>query len=494
MAALCGCLLAAAWAGWASLSARGAWNLAGIAGACLALALVLAPAGENPPVSQRDFRWLIPVAVAAAFLPFLDVPFLSDDFLFAEYGRTMTPSFAWYSFTHAGGDGFYRPVAYSWLGVQGLWAGDSMMRWKLLQILMHGLNSGLLFLVARRLGFAPAPASFAALLFALHGTRSEAVVWLAGAFDQLSTALIFCALLLLESHAWLALILMALAQYTKEPAYAFPLLAAVWLWARGNLRDQWRRLIPFAALTVVLLGWRMWLLGGIGGYHATGGSQFLAFGPVDALKVFAWRLWAVLFFPVNASRLPGFQIAIPLLAALAALVYAIWRARRTKAVMTGFAFLLASCLLPAHLLLIGPDLQKSRLLYLPIAGFAILLAAAFASLPRRAWRLCAAAVLVFQTAAILNNNRIYADVGFLAQRACAQAARCPPGDSLPALPAVVDGVYFLGNGFAQCVARVTGRPHTPAAEWIPAQRRLACLSATSPSAPAPAESPEKAKD
>lgn len=497
-AAVCGCAVAAAWAGWIPLSMRGAWNLAGIAGAAFALALALAPAPAPAepasPSAPRDLRWLIPVAVAAAFLPFIDVPFLSDDFLFAEYGRTMTPAMAWNGFTHPGGDGFYRPVAYSWLGVQGQWAGDSMSRWKLLQVLMHGLNCGLLLLVARRFGLSAAAAAFAALLFAVHGTRSEAVVWLAGAFDQLSTALVFAALLLLESHAWIALALMALAQYTKEPAYAFPLLAAVWLWTRGKLWTEWRRLIPFALVTAVLLAWRMWLLGGVGGYHATGASQFLAFGPIDAAKVFAWRLWGVLFFPVNTSHPPEAWLALALVAALAALVYGLWRARRSRALLAGFAFLLASCLLPAHLLLIGPDMQKGRLLYLPVAGFALLLGAALSSLSARAWTLCAAAVLLFQFAAVVHNNLIWRSVGILAERTCAAAARCPPGSAAPALPAVVDGVYFLGNGFPLCVARVTGRPHTPNAEWIAPQRRLACLTATSPASPAPVAYPQAAKD
>src|SRR5438552_1354056 len=92
---------------------------------------------------------------------------------------------------------------------------------------------------------------FAAVMFAIHGTRPEAAVWIAGRCDLISTFFVLCGLLLfirsqneLPSvgyvYGFASLACMILAILTKESAYVFPFLLVLLLVSDGHW--SWRRL------------------------------------------------------------------------------------------------------------------------------------------------------------------------------------------------------------------------------------------------------------
>src|ERR1700722_16264766 len=122
----------------------------------------------------------------AEFWQTLSYSFLSDDF----YLVTLAASTRGYSaplFKHGGGTEFFRPVGGLALAVTAWWAGTDVFSWHLASLLLHLANSVLVFLLISRL-FSNRPAALiASILFAIHGTRPEAVTWVSGRFDLIST-------------------------------------------------------------------------------------------------------------------------------------------------------------------------------------------------------------------------------------------------------------------------------------------------------------------
>ena len=462
-------------------SQRGTWNWLCVAGGLLIIAILAAPRREAARVGVHP-GWVM--AIVAALWATMPHGFVSDDFVLLAHARRSTLATLAGTFVTAGGDGFYRPVGYVWLGLNSWWAGDSRWLWGFLGAAVHVGNTFLVYLMARRWpGLEQWQAAGAALLFGVHGSLVESAGWLAGSFDVVSTSFVLAALLFLDGAFWLALLCMGLAQLTKEAAYAFPLLAAVWMAAR----DKWRpaTLTGVVLATGAVFAWRSWLLGGIGGYAPEGVSQLWDFGWLGYVKVLAWRLWGGLFFPLKAGAGP--KVLLVVLAA--GLVAMALQARRHASVWWAFALLFTAVVVPAHLMLFGPDLLKSRLLYLPLVGFSIALAAA----ARRPAGL--ALYVIAQIVVLRANGLLWQNVARTAEAACAAAVRCEAGTTMPRMPATLDGVYFFANGFSECVARAAGKPFTPAAKWDEGSRKIECFSpGASPGPPGSSGSPPAAKD
>jgi hypothetical protein len=256
---------------------------------------------------------------------------------------------------------------------------------------------------------------------------------------------------------------MVLAFLSKESAYTFPVLLALLLAWRGALKTKrsFFALLPFVAVAAAFLVWRWILFGGVGGYlNPAGQPEVLSLGILSSMKALCFRLWAVLFFPVNWSNEPGLLLGIATILYLAALLW-LWRAQvPRRALLVAIGFLLTLALPPLSQLLIGVDLQKSRVLYLPSVGFCLLLATLLER--RKAGWAVAIAVLVFNLAALRHNLSAWEHASQKAQAACSVAARC--GQSRDGrvvalgLPHSLQGVYFFANGFPECVELQSGLP------------------------------------
>jgi hypothetical protein len=363
------------------------------------------------------------------------------------------------------------------------WAGTDPAYWHWTEFGIHAANSILVFVVARLLGFTRFSAAFAAALFAVHGTRPEAVVWLAGRADLLAA---FFVLLGLASFIWfwnnegaavwyvVSLFAMVLAILSKESAYTFALLLVVFLASNGALKTRRAiyALIPFFAVSAALLAWRVMILGGLGGYrNGSGQSEALSIGVTAAVKALLLRMTAILFFPVNWSQQPNAVFGMAMILYLAALVWlATTRVSRNASVIgLGLGFLFSLALPPLPQMLIGPDLQKARLLYLPVFGFCLLLGTAVEALKQKPRWVIAITILVFNCAALFHNFSGWEEASQKAKAACSAAAACPNNVTVPGLPGSLDGVYFFANGFPECVemqrngdpSLLVGRPQSP---------------------------------
>ncbi len=459
---------------------RSPLNVESAVGLAVTLLLLLRTSpGNTAPTSRAFDAWdalamaLIAGLVAAVFWHAAGFYFLSDDFILLKQAKSF--SYIRGLFATRGADGSYRPVTHLYMHVAYKWAGTDAAYWHWAEFAIHAANSILVFVVARMLGLARFSAAFAAALFAMHGTRPEAVEWLAGRADLLAAFFVLVGLASFirfwsaeRGGVWYAisLVSMLLAILSKESAYTFALLLVVFLASNGVLKTRRAlyALIPFFAVTAALLAWRIILLGGLGGYrNRTGQSEALSIGAVTAVKALVLRLAAILFFPINWSQQPNVVFGIAMILYLAALAWLATTQVRRSAFIIPLGFLFSLALPPLPQMLIGPDLQKARLLYLPVLGFCLLLGTAVGAMRRKPQWVIAITILIFNSAALFHNLSTWGETAQKAKAACVTAAACPNDVQVPELPGSLNGVYFFANGFPGCVEmqRHGDRPQSP---------------------------------
>ena len=408
---------------------------------------------ERSEASDRPKWLLLLLIIPAALLWTVTIPLVSDDFVHIGFALHFTPDKIVELFTIPAGDHFFRPLGYISYALDALWAGHNPALWHLATLLIHFVNCLLVYLVARQSGLARFFAAAAAVIFGIHGSRPEAVIWIACRFDLIATLFVLATLsLFLRNKYGFALAAAFLALISKESAYVLPVLLLL-----ITDRPHWRRVAPFAALTAAVFLYRWHLLSGIGGYQTAAHTPaILNFSLLRTANALLLRLWATLFFPINWTDAPQWWLWIALgmgLAGYTAIALRGGRQRRTLAFLL-FAFIAAFPV--QQLLLIGPDLEKSRVLYLPSAGFALFLAAAAETLRKIEWRIPAAiAIMVFQTACLEHNLLTWRGVAWAARNACDAVAASLAGNrqtvTVLDLPNVLRGVYFFHKGMPDCL-------------------------------------------
>jgi hypothetical protein len=114
-----------------------------------------------------------------------------------------------------------------------------------------------------------------------------------------------------------------------------------------------------------------------------------------------------------------------------------------------------------HLLMFQQDFAGARVLYLPLAGLAIFWAAAMegAAPGTLTWAM-AAGLVAFNVAALEHNLGPWRTTPAAAAAVCGALGRELANDPRPVfvsgLPERLQGVYFLANGFPQCVEMNSG--------------------------------------
>lgn len=483
-------------------SVRSPLNAEGWFGLALTILLVTARGstnhrGTHSPHPRYDSRDTVAVAsliglTVCAFWRSTDLYFLSDDFVLIKLAHEFQFGIR-EVFARAGGDGFFRPVGHISLALTSAYAGVDPKAWHATAIALHAANVVLVFQLVTQLSAARLTAFFAAALFALHGTRPEAVAWIAGRFD-LASAFFTLAGLVLFAHSGgsgdaaghvlfsrlASMTCMVLAILCKESAFVFPVLLVLLLFAkRDSARSRIAALAPFFVTAATFFVYRLWLLGGIGGYRdpVTGKLQALTFG-FATLKALGLRLWAVLSFPINWSSEPGAWLTALTLAYVAGLLWL--AATRPNRALLGFGigWILVSALPPLHLLGIGADLWNSRLLYLPSSGFCMMMAATAEGL--RGWGrwLVPALVLTFHFAALQHNLDQWQFASDKAKVTAPIAAQClcGRGHSLAELgvPDRLRGVPFFANVHSDHLQSTGNKQRAPVAgcHWDERRERL----------------------
>ena len=491
---------------------------------------------EEPTGSLRARIFALGIFAAAglaAYANVLDTFFLSDDF--AQIGKVLEGdlSVTW-GREHGG---FFRPLfIFSYVFDAALW-GRRPFGFHLTNVLLHCLNAFLVFLFALRLteqqegrlSDPDAPradtlsrldpprrkrlAYAAGLIFLLHPSHTEAVSWVSGRADLLSTLFCLLALLAFLPHARtrrraplvFSLLAFALALLSKEAALCFPLLAALagayffketdgppaadsqtltdnsaaatepTATPKHLLFERLKRALlsalPFLCVLAVYVAARALALGALVGGYGAARHLYLAHGVVASQLL---RAALRLIFPAVALRsLPFLEsralsptlIALGV-AALLASVVALRRAparralvsfvRRNKLSWLLLALALAAFLPALNLRVNVFDTQGERFLYLPSAFFSTALALALTNAAGRRPRLLTAALACLLTAYALGlwrTNQTWREASQLSRALVEDASALSARADVLILnaPDNLRGAYVFRNGFEQAL-------------------------------------------
>ena len=193
----------------------------------------------------------------------------------------------------------YFPLAYTTFRFERALWGLNPLGYHLVNILLHGLNALLVWILLRQLTM---PAAWlVAALWALHPVQVESVAWITELKNTQST--LFCLLAVL---AWLrfanqdttrrwwfygaALFLQALALFSKTTACTLPAALLLVLWWRGETIG-WRRIrqvLPFLLLGVTMGLVSVWWECHMGNYQEESGAGF---GWLERLLIATRALW-----------------------------------------------------------------------------------------------------------------------------------------------------------------------------------------------------------
>jgi hypothetical protein len=427
---------------------------------------------------QMLFTLLCLAAITAfSYRRTLDAPLLHDAYTHLLEASTETWDDLWKSFTThpRTGDLFFRPIGYLSYWLDFRWAGADPFRWNLWGVIVHAINTCLVYLIAGEISLKQGAAILPALVFGLHGSRPEAVSFMAARFDLLAVFFALSSLLALlyylkTSRLWWPAFMALFAVFallSKESAFCLPLLALCFFPFKPV--EYRSRLLQMAgvlsAVCIVVFAYRHWLLGSIGGYQSANGQATIAnFNVIRTSKALLFREWATLFFPINWSVGAGVLLKLALLGILANLAaLARYSTIRWPRLLAAIGLVIAASLPVQHLLLGGPDLSGARILYLPVFGFTLLCGLAVqACEPKKIQTLLGTGLVLFQFAALQHNLEIWRQVAFLSQKTCAAIGTELATDSRPIqmedLPATWKGVLFLKHGFPACVFQNSGQP------------------------------------
>jgi protein O-mannosyl-transferase len=336
------------------------------------------------------------------------------------------------------GRGGYRPVRTMTYAVNYAVGGENPYGYHLFNILLHGLNAALLFLLLLRWTRSNIVAGGAALLFVVHPVQTAAVAYISGRKDLLAAFFVLLGLYLYtvfrESRSKPAgagaFVAFVLGVLSKEVAIVFPALLllvdtcilrertvggkeqesspptsffhGVWkaVKAAPVLYAMSAALAALAIFYAIHLTQASRMLGFWGGTFATNlGTSFKLFVHYIKLSLFPYPLIADYtgkVFPVSA----GFREPATLLALLYFCLYvgfALWFYTRNRR-LTFVMFWMLATLLPILQLIPFHELAADHLLYLPLVGLALIFGEGLNFANRlggvRLWGWSAAAVIV----------------------------------------------------------------------------------------------------
>ncbi len=275
---------------------------------------------------------------------------------------------------------FYRPLLSLSFMMDAQWAGDQLLPYHLTNILIHILNSCLVFHLFKKLGYDERMAFVFALIFTVHPALTQAVVWIPGRTDSFLALWILLSFLFfinfLNHRKWpdyfFHVLFWIAALLVKETAIALPVLCALYwfLIFRGH-KDQ-RKLALFFFVWGLLAAALFIVRKQILPESALITKDAAVATMVENIPSFISYLGKIIFpfnlsvLPINAdTRLIGGWLA---LAALS-LSLSVSRAKRMNYIFFGIMWFVVF-LTPSLLL---SFINHEYRLYLPILGILIVL-------------------------------------------------------------------------------------------------------------------------
>lgn len=288
---------------------------------------------------------------------------------------------------------YYRPLPMASYGLNFAFAGADALAWRLTNLALHLASGALVFAIARRLGDSAADtwvfagAALAAAIFLCFPTNVEAVAWVSGRYDLLSTLFMLATVACFQraqcwNDRWGALALAAAlcAFASKESAALLPvfvLAAAVARRSRDGahaaLRQGARDALPWILVGVAYFGLRIAIFGTpFRVYPDT--SPLVALFDGDWLQTLAsGGTWLAAVLPVPQARVAFVAGMCALLTLSAAACLRTRAGRITWFAIAATALLSVGMVLP-HLATLPPNGEDGRLFYSTSALMGLLVA------------------------------------------------------------------------------------------------------------------------
>jgi hypothetical protein len=403
----------------------------------------------RPPASTT---LVVAVVLAlAVYYPALGLGFLSDDFTLADLAARN--QFFGQSWT------FLRPLPL--LGYKAAGAHPATLH--LFNVVLHGVNAALVSRLAMVFGLAPVQASAAGLLFLLFPAHLEAVAWCAGIQDVLMTTGVLGSILAATvSGAALSMAALIASLFSKETAVAAPVLMVL------SNRQRWRVALGALAVAGAYAVWRIATRPLTEGYAAAPSPYML--------KELLVRPFATLTVPFQAARLGAWPwLGTLLVGGLALLIVRAawaWRGNRRRIWMaSALALWVFVGVAPVYSMFdVSGTLEGSRYVYLPAAGWSMLIAALLMPARSRRGLGLVAAVCVIGLAGVRMNFVPWTSAARMRDEVLAAAARAKAAGCtaiwIPNVPDAVHGAYVFRNGLAEAVAPVALSSSAPPECWI----------------------------
>jgi hypothetical protein len=404
----------------------------------------------------------------------LNCYFLGDDYLLLSMARSPKLELLTSVFRHGDGGIFYRPVTFmSYALDHAIW-GQWPVGYHVTDLVFHFASVTGLFALLGQLGIQRRVSAITAAIFAAMPIQVEAVAWMSGRFDVLSTAFllwtIVCYLYARSKNSilayLLAMVLFVLAMCSKESAFVLPLLLFAIEWIVIRTKPDWR-----IAVVVVLSGlgflYRLFALGGIGGYYIGGGYSIFDFSLKTPEGLFI-RGPSQVLFGLNWMQPNGIMVTTvaSLMAVLLLMLVtkAAWGSGQGRVIGLALIWTIIT-MLPAHfLLLIGSGLTNSRILYLPSVGIAVVLGQLLGALDRRRLQnFLFISLILLLDFGTCHNLAAWRWTARLAERTLQTVRELEPSPApgtqfvFSSIPDTVRGVFFFRTGLSESLKLVYGR-------------------------------------
>jgi hypothetical protein len=282
----------------------------------------------------------------------------------------------------------YRPIWLVWNNLIYHIAGEQPLYWHISSLILHALNGFLVYLLVGQVFSSVGKLTriLSAVLFLVHPVATQNVAWISA-----STDLLLCLFLLssflgyisyqkTKSIAWYAgsLLLFAVAVLTKEPALAMLPILVVYDWSRdqGLKSLPWKLYLGYIMIAILYLATRSMVLEGV----LDGASPWqFTFDDIYRCVEYAATYTRILVLPYSIPftmrHVPGglaswFDILVGVSIIVAALILFVRQSTSRLALTIIFIPMAVPVLLAFHPL----GLFAARILYVPLAGLALLVA------------------------------------------------------------------------------------------------------------------------
>jgi len=365
------------------------------------------PSTEPAPFLYSRETWVaigLLILILAAYLQVMGFHFVSyDDPLYVTSNPSIQAGLGWKSLRYAftsGVDGSYLPLVWlshaACVSLFGTWAGGH----HLINVLLHGANSVLLFYFLNRLTKSIWPSASVAFLFALHPLHVESVAWVTERKDVLST--LFWILTSwayvrytenpsLRRYAWVALLftlgllsksMLVMLPLTLLLFDAWPLGRIAWTGAtfKNRIRAVWPLLlekIPLFVLSLGAAGATLLTQSKAGAVatlplHYRLGNALLATVKYLEQTFLPWNL--SVFYPFRWSEFPVWKVTGALILVLFITVVCVRSSRRRPYLAVGWFWYLITLLPVVGIIQVGSQAHADRYTYVPLIGVFMMLA------------------------------------------------------------------------------------------------------------------------